>query len=234
MIGGVTRAQLAALFPHLSRLGQTRVLRRIAANHLRNFALRNALHYLGIAPARRIVIPSATLAAVEPPVIFGAFHIGAPHALGAAVERLDGEVLVLRRRRYEPAQAKNVRVAETEGGEEQRARAFHQAATHLRKGGYALVPIDPREGSRVAAPFFGRELLFARGAFALSRVGRVPIVPLLTRWRGLRVEVVCGPRIEPDASEEALAAAVAQWLESYLAGAPGEVSWRVFQLLRES
>jgi lauroyl/myristoyl acyltransferase len=233
VIRGVTRAHLATLFPHLSRTEQNRALFRIVADRVRNFAFIRALHYLGIAPARRIVIPSETLAAIEPPVIFGSFHVGPAHALGAAVECLNGEVLVLRRRAYEPAQAKNIRVAETDGGDEQRARAFHQAAVHLRNRGYVLLPIDPMVASRVAAPFFGRSLLLARGAFALSRIEHVPIVPLLTRWRGLRVEVLCGPRIGPSDSEEELAASTAKWLESYLAGAPGEVTMRVFQLLRE-
>ena len=37
-------------------------------------------------------------------------------------------------------------------GEEQRARAFHRAVGQLRGGGYVLLPIDPQEAARVAAP----------------------------------------------------------------------------------
>lgn len=230
----VSRAQIAALFPQLSGFATARAATRTAVDRVRNLALRTTLHYFGLPPVRPVVLPNAVFDALQAPAIIGTFHIGPTHALGVAIERLPGEVLVLRRRAYEPAQAKNVQVAETAGSEEQRARAFHRAVGQLRGGGYVLLPIDPQEAARVPAPFFGRTLLLARGAFALARVARAPILPVVTRWRSVRVEIHCGPLIEPEDSEEAMAAIAAGWLESYLAGAPGEVTPRVFQLLRES
>jgi lauroyl/myristoyl acyltransferase len=233
-VNPVSRAQLRALFPQLSGAATARAAARTAVDRVRNLALRTTLHYFGLPPVRPFVLPNATFDALRAPAIIGTFHIGPTHALGAAIERLPGEVLVLRRRAYAPAQARNVQVAETGGGEELRARAFHRAVGHLRDGGYVLLPIDPAEGARVAAPFLGRSLMLARGAFALARVARAPILPVVTRWRGLRMEIHCGPLIEPGDSEERLAEQAAAWLESYLTAAPGEVAPRVFQLLRES
>jgi lauroyl/myristoyl acyltransferase len=232
-VNPVSRAQIGALFPQLSGMALARAATRTAVDRVRNLALRTTLHYLGLPPVRSLVLPNSDFDGLQAPAIIGTFHIGPTHALGAAIERLPGEVLVLRRRAYEPAQARNVRVAETEGSEELRARAFHRAVGHLRGGGYVLLPIDPREGARVAAPLLGRTLLLARGAFALARVARAPILPVITRWRGARVEIHCGPLIAPEDSEEAMAGRAAAWLESYLTGAPGEVTPRVFQLLRE-
>jgi lauroyl/myristoyl acyltransferase len=227
----VSAEQIRTLFPRLTKAQVARALLQTRVNEARNRIYAGFQHQLGLGPGRLVLLPTDDLTALRPPLIFGTFHVGPTLALGAAMERLPGEVLVLRRRSYKPAQAKNVSTAETEGSEERRAQAFHRAVMHLRGGGYALLPIDPLEASRVAAPFFGRSLLLARGAFALSRVARVPIVPLITRWRGVRVEVFRGPRIEPSDSEEALAAEAARWLEQYLDDAPGEVTPRVFELM---
>jgi len=227
----VSAAQIRALFPRLTAAQVARVLLQTRFNEVRNRIYTGFRRQLGLGPGRLVLLPTDELTAVAPPVIFGTFHVGPTLALGAPMERLPGEVLVLRRRSYKPAQAKNVSTAETEGSEERRAQAFHRAVMHLRAGGYTLVPIDPLEASRVPAPFFGRSLLLARGAFALARVARVPIVPLIARWRGVHVELFRGPRIEPSDSENAMAAEAARWLEQYLKDAPGEVTSRVFELM---
>ncbi|HYO79000.1 MAG TPA: hypothetical protein VE010_21230 [Thermoanaerobaculia bacterium] len=222
---------IETLFPDLSRADARRVTRQMRLTTMRNAMLLRAMHYFGLRSVRLLLMPDHSIAKVQPPVIFGTFHIGVPHALGVAMERLPHEALVLRRRASARAQRKNVRVVETGETDEQRALAFHRAASHLLGGGVALMALDPEHAARIAAPFFGRTILLARGAFALARVARVPIVPLVARWRGLRLETVCGAPIAA-ASEQEMADAAAKWLEAYLRDQPGQTSARVLELLR--
>ncbi|HEX8253481.1 MAG TPA: hypothetical protein VF846_10055 [Thermoanaerobaculia bacterium] len=222
---------IETLFPDLSPSDLRRASRQMRLTALRNVMLVRAMRYFGFAPVRALVASNPALSLVRPPVIFGTFHIGPAHALGVAMERLTHEVLVLRRSVSAGAQRKNVRVVATGENDEQRALAFHRAASHLLGGGVALMALDPEHSARIATPFFGRTLLLARGAFALARVANVPIVPLVARWRGVRIETVCGAPIAP-ASEQAMADAAANWLDTYLRTCPGETSARVFELLR--
>lgn len=197
---------------------------------LRTRVLMYAVHHHGTRAARELLIPSQALATLRPPLVLGTFHIGPMHAFGAVLASMPGETLVLRRQAYEPAQPANVSVAETEGTEEERAVAFTRAVVHLRKGGFVFLTLDPMDGTRIAAPFMGRTLNLARGGFALARLARVPLVPLIARWHGMRIEIVAGAPVEVT-SEEQAAAEVARWLEQYLRAHPDEMTERTRELI---
>ena len=108
--------------------------------------------------------------------------------------------------------------------------AFTRAVVHLRKGGFVFLTLDPMVGTRIAAPFLGRTLNLARGGFALARLARVPLVPLIARWNGMRIEIVAGAPVEV-ASEAQAAAEVARWLEQYLRAHPDEMTERTRELI---
>ena len=164
---------------------------------------------------------SPDLAALRPPLLLGTFHVGAVHALGPALERLPGPVLALRHGLlYSPDPP--VEIVTTEGDDQQRAAAFQRALARLDSGGFAVLAVDVVPGSGLPVSCLGRTLELARGPFALARLAKVPLAPLLARWRGGEVEVEVGQPIHGE-EESALAAAAARWLEQYLLDSPAEL-----------
>jgi lauroyl/myristoyl acyltransferase len=124
----------------------------------------------------------------------------------------------------------NTTFESSQGDEQQRARVFHRCLQFLRTGGCVFLPLDPSESVRVAAPFRGRTLQLARGPFALARITGAPLVPIVARWSGARIEFEIGPLIPTAEDEGAIAAAAAAWLEQYLLRHPQEISERIVQL----
>lgn len=78
----------------------------------------------------------------------------------------------------------------------------------------------------------GRRFAFARGAFALARLSRAPVVPIVARWQGASVLITCGDPVAPDDDAESMATAVAMWLERYLLEHPEQIGHRTLELLR--
>jgi hypothetical protein len=150
--------------------------------------------------------------------------------LGAALERVPGRVLVLRRRISGTTGPSRLTIELTDGDEQHRARVFYRALDWLREGGSVFMPLDPEEAVRIGAPFRGRSLLLARGPFAMSRIMQVPIVPIVARWRGSRIEIIAGDPIPPADDESVIAAGAAAWLERYLLESPLEISERILSL----
>ncbi len=152
---------------------------------------------------------------IRPPLILGTFHVGAVDAWGRVIEQLPGDVFIFRR--------------EENDGEQVRALAFHRALQQLRSGGFVFVALDPaKDAARVEVPFRRGTLSLARGAFVLSRVSGVPIVPFVARSRG---KAVLGEPLAPG-DERGQAAAAARWLERYLAERPDELTAHVRSLMR--
>lgn len=211
-----------------------RTARRVTV-HARNTILRNQIFWQmrvsgDLESGRRLVVPNHSLEALRRPVILGTFHVGALLALGAALERVPGRVLVLRRRISGAAVSQGLTIEPTEGDEQHRARVFYRALDWLRDGHCVFMPLDPEEAVRIAVPFRGRSLLLARGPFAMSRIMQVPIVPIVARWRGSRIEIVVGDPIPPSDDESEIAAGAAAWLERYLLESPLEISERILSL----
>jgi hypothetical protein len=87
--------------------------------------------------------------------------------------------------------------------------------------------------ARTAAPFFGGTLRLAAGVFAVARIAKVPIVPLVARWIGDEIEIVVGDPLPASNDENAMAASAAQWLEQYLRDSPTELSGRILELMSD-
>jgi hypothetical protein len=227
----VSRERIESVFPHLSR----RDVRRVSA-HVRNAELRNEIVVEmmlagGMDPVRALVDENEQLAALRPPVILGTFHTGALTAIGAALERVPGRVLILRRASPLGRVPSPLFIEETDGDEQRRALVFHRALDWLAGGDSVFMPLDPEQAAvRLAVPFHGRALNLARGPFAIARIARVPIVPIVARWRGTRAEIVVGDAIAPSDDESATATAAAAWLERYLRDSPREISARILAL----
>ena len=171
----------------------------------------------GGAQIRALVRPNDAIARLRPPMIIGTFHVGPILGLGVLTERLNGETMILR--------------GSVGSTEQQRAATFHRAIEALRAKGFIVMALDPYEAQRIAVPFFGRTLQLARGAFAMARIARVPIVPLVARWDGNEIELVIGDALPSSDDEQAMAEAAARWLEGYLREWPGELSYRIRELM---
>jgi hypothetical protein len=163
-------------------------------------------------------------------MILGTFHIGPTLALGAVQERLKENLLVLRGSQFPFDRASRDRVGSTD---QERAATFHRAIERLRDG-FVLMALDPREAQRIEVPFLGGTLQLARGPFAMARVARVPIVPVVARWDGNEIELVFGDPLPVSNDERAMATSAACWLERYLQERPGELSYRVLELMRNA
>ena len=223
--------QVQALFPHLAPRAAARVAWKIGALEARNRLLVDAIRREGLEPVRRLMRPpSEAFAALRPPLILGTFHVGAVQALGAAIERLPGPVLVLRLGAlYSPRPP--VEILSTEGDDQRRALAFQRALAHLAAGGFVVLALDGAPGPGLRVPCLGRTLELARGPFALARLTGAPLVPLVARWRKSEVEAEVGVAIGGMMEEGALAASAARWLEGYLMEAPEEIGFGLVRAL---
>jgi lauroyl/myristoyl acyltransferase len=214
-----TRAQLRALFPDVPAQELSRVLRQIWSSHARTTLLGGWYYREHMAPVYRLTRANDAIRDLRSPMIVGTFHIGPTLATGTIRGQLDGELLVLRG---------NVGTTDQE-----RAATFHRAIERLRDG-FVLMALDPREAQRIEVPFLGSTLQLARGPFAMARVARVPITPLIARWEGNAIELVLGEPLAISTDERELASAAARWFERYLREHPGELSYRVLELMRSS
>ena len=228
-----SRTMLRSLFPNLSRHDTGRVLRRIWTTYARTLLLGGWIRRAGRAPVRLIVRENDAVGRLRPPMIVSTFHIGPTLGLGVLSERMQGETLVMRGTQFPLDRATRENVNLVEGTDQQRAATFHRAIERLRRNGFVILALDPHEAHRIAAPFFGRTLQLARGPFAMARIARVPIVPLVARWDGQEIELIVGEPLPILDDEQALAALAAQWLERYLRESPGELSARILELMRE-
>lgn len=181
------------------------------------------------------LVPNPALSALRPPVVVASFHVGPYQALGATLSPLPGEALIVDREQF----GARPDVTMVAGGDDewQRARTFHRALGTVRAGGTVLTMLDGAHTddypvSTIHVPMLGRSLPLARGAFALARIGRAPIVPIVLRWRGTAMDATVGDPIAPDLGEERMAAAAAEWLERYLRRVPDEISVFVLERLR--
>ncbi len=202
---------------------------RIRCTQLRTQILSSWIRRHGAAAVRKLVRRDDAIARLQPPMILGTFHVGPVLALGVLSEWLSAETLVLRGPQFAVGgDSQNVTLVE--GTEQQRAATFHRAIERL-SDGFVLVALDPKDAPRITVPFFGGTLRLARGPFAMARIRRVPIVPVVARWDGHAIELIAGDPLPPSDDEQALAASAARWLEGYLREWPGEMSSRVLELM---
>lgn len=173
-------------------------------------------------------------AEIPPPAVLATFHVGPMHAVGAWLERLPAEVLVLQAGHEAKSPPRPGRTTlHVAANEWSRAAAFRTAVETLRSGAFVFLAVDGSGSRPVEAPLFGRTVGLARGAFALSRITGAPIRPVAPRWRGYGVEIVAGEPVPP-ADDRAMAAVLTGWLEAFVREAPGEILPALVDLLRES
>ncbi|MBK5260361.1 MAG: hypothetical protein JJE51_12260 [Thermoanaerobaculia bacterium] len=215
-----TAAEVRALFPHLDDAAAERVARKIGALTECNRVLVHSILRSGIDPIRPLMSMPDSISA---PCILGTFHVGAVHALGPALERLGKPVTSFRLGSIFTPRAPLV-IESTEGSAEQRAAAFYRAMTQLRGGGYVVMALDIVTGSFIETRCLGRRLPLARGAFALSRMTGVPILPLVVRWTSDGVQIVIG---DAPVTEET----TGPWLEQYLVDSPAELTLGLLRTL---
>lgn len=209
-------AEVNALFPHLDAMDSARVASRVSSLHERNRVLVQCIATRGIDPLRTLVSASESFQSVRGPRILATFHVGAVHAFGPALERLQSPVLAFRDGPiFTPRGALEIQT--TKGDEQLRAAALHRALQHLRDGGIVFLAFDDARGDGVEAQCLGRRLRIAGGAFALARWTSAPIQIAAARWIGHRVAIDLGqPLTTPSEA--------AGWLERYLLETPSEVT----------
>ncbi|MFL5780364.1 MAG: hypothetical protein ACJ760_03545 [Thermoleophilaceae bacterium] len=232
---GISDGWLTAAFPGLRPDALPAVRQRTWENFLKGEALDAAVRRGGGTRDYPRATPNRALNELPPRVVVASFHIGPFQAVGAFLDTLPAARVTVAREQYEPRP--DMTLLHRGEDEWQRARTFGRALAELRSGRPVIVNVDglptgDHPMPAIEVPMLGRSMPFARGAFALARLGRAPIVPVASRWRGTAMEVTVGEPIAPDRGEAPAAAALAAWLEGYLVESPGEVS--VFLLERLS
>jgi lauroyl/myristoyl acyltransferase len=230
---GIPEREIHALVPELDPARLRAARRRTWSNFLMAEALDAALERPGSRSPHPRVVPTPA-ADLRPPAIIASFHIGPFPAIAAVLEQLDGEVLAVHRGRFAPRPGVTlVRIGESEW---ERARIFHRAVQALRSGGFVYTALDGYgddgyDAATLEVPMLGGTVSLARGGFALARITGAPLVPMVARWRGTRVEITSGDPIEPGRTEVATAAATASWIEGYLREYPGEIHPRTVEIV---
>ncbi|HEX7808808.1 MAG TPA: hypothetical protein VF608_08785 [Thermoanaerobaculia bacterium] len=225
----LSRDRVREIFPHIDDATMNELLAQGRRTAMRNFMLAESIRLYDYPALRKVCVPNEAMRTLPTPLILGTFHLGALPAIGAGLEILPANVLVVRSTPKVANVHDNLIIEMTRGDEQHRARLFHRGLQFLREGKYVFLPLDPEESTRVAAPFRGRTMQLARGPFAMSRITNTPILPLVARWNGRRIEFVIGDVI-PAGEEDVTAAAAAAWLERYLDEHPLDISPRVLEL----
>ena len=178
--------------------------------------------------ARMITMPDP--ATLRPPLVLVSFHIGPIVAIGLLLDRLPGGVLAFT---AGFPSWRTVTMANVDGDEWQRVAAFQTAVDTLQRGGCVFIAADGARRKRIHTTMFGRRVSMARGAFALSRLTGAPMLPLVARWRGGRIEIVAGDPIPPT-DEATMVGALGTWLERHLQEDPEDLGPEFVDYLRRS
>jgi hypothetical protein len=154
----------------------------------------------------------------EPPMVLVSFHIGAYRSVTRLLERLSAPVFLLADvvgRRPLP----RVTMFAIGDSPSRRLMGMKLALDELRAGRFVFLFIEGGKSSAVPVTISGRSHGLARGPFVLARLAGVPVLPLVARWRGGKVQYTFGRPIEV-ADEATMAAAVAGWFDEYMSAHP--------------
>jgi hypothetical protein len=210
--------QAFAIASLLDRLGR-------ALGHGDPYFWRRGVMYIGyFHPSDRWPFPQIAAGpdprALNGPLVLVGPHVGAVEGVGALLARLPGEVISLVDREWPPQ--RKVRTISLSGGEWQRVAALKQAADTLKSGGFVFLVADGMGNARVETELLGETVSWTRGAFELARLTGSPMLPVLTLWRGRKLEIVTGELIFPS-DAATMAGSLATWLESYASEDPALV-----------
>jgi hypothetical protein len=231
-LSGPSIADIAALIGREARGGLSGVGSDISALRYQNRALVSLVQQRGIRILETFIDPGSLDGLAQfrtgPPVVLVTWHLGPAFALGGAFTRVGLRVLIVRRAiGYHTTP--NLDVAIAGGGCDARAAVFRQAVARVREGGHVIMAADGLEaGLTAAVPCLGRRVPMARGPFALARITRAPLVPVVARWDPSgRIRIIVGePLIAEENSpdiEASYASAAARWLDGYLRASPKQL-----------
>lgn len=232
---GIADGQIAEVFPELPPGARRAVRQQTWENFLRGEALEASLRIRGGGRLYPRLIRDPAVTRLRPPLILATFHVGPFQAIGAVLRPLPADSVAVARGQYRSQPGLTLLWAGED--ETQRTRTFHRTISALRAGKYVVVTLDGHHHEQfdvatIEVPLLGRSLPLARGAFALARLTRTPIVPVALRWRGTAMETTVGAPLSPDLGERGMAVAAAAWLEGYLRERPGELSVFILERLR--
>jgi hypothetical protein len=215
--------EVRQLFPEASRPRAQWMLWRALAHHFRDEAAA-ALSWKHSDLFPQVVTVPPELESLPGPAIIATVHLGTLQTSRVVFSRFGKDLIYVL----------------SYGHAEVGAAVFWHALEALRRGGVALVPVDAYHGARLESVFFGHPVSLARGAFALSRISRVPVIPLAYIWRDGKLTAVAGdPILFPSSGsdierESVVAAKVMHWLESYLRSHPRDAGLRAIKLFSRS
>lgn len=211
--------RIRSVFAHMTEPEARRAERDLRCSMLKSRALGVALSRTRGEPVFPPVAVGAAFADVRGPAVLTTFHVGPVGAIGEVVRRVPGEITALHRMDWRfPSNVAGVYVDDTDMGQ---AAAFYHGVSALRRGGCVLILGDGPPGHEVS--LLGRVTTLKRGPYALARITGAPIVPLVARWTGASVDIVCGRPIQAIDDEAAMAQAMAAVLERHLLEHPGEI-----------
>lgn len=194
---------------------------RPRVTNLRDWVLHTRIGDPGTDTPHPPIVAGPDASELRGPMVLVTFHMGALGALGAFLEQLAGEVLVLRM--VLPELPRGTTAIGVGGFDEwQRIQTTRRAVAALRRGGFVFLAADGWGTSHVEMKVFDGIMVVTRGAFAIAKLGRAPMVPITARWRGGKLEIVTGDPIPPG-NEATMAAALGRWLERYLREHPREI-----------
>lgn len=217
---GLSDHDVRRFFPDLSDVEIGRIRRAAWRRWVRLRVLDAASAWPGADWPYPPLAHEAVLPTIEAPAILASFHVGPIPATGMLLEQLPESTVVLH---VGQSARPSLEVVAVGADDWSRAAALRAGVDALRDGKYVFLMVDANVfPATLEVEMFGRTTRLARGAFALSRMTGVPIVPFAARWRGRRIELVTGTPIQPG-SESETAAATAAWFEQFVRDAPEEI-----------
>lgn len=230
---GPTHARMRQLFPEMSASQRASAIRSIWRTQVRQFLLLGIARRGGVRALAPLVVDPQRVSELQPPVIVATFHTGPVIALGVVAEHCNEGVLGLRSMDLGVSRAPHVSIHFDMDTEEQRAASFVAAHRSLREGVFVFMAVDPMQSGGMRVRFFDGTLRLARGAFALTRMTGVPIVPVIARWEGDRIAFTVGKALS-GSDEVETATAAARWLEAHLRERPEACSDHLIELTAPS
>ncbi|HKR67111.1 MAG TPA: hypothetical protein VJZ00_25520, partial [Thermoanaerobaculia bacterium] len=161
----VSAADVQRLFPALTERDAKRAAAHARNSEMRNHVVLEMMLAGGMDPCRALVAHEPRVEAIASPAVLGTFHVGALAALGPALERVPGRVLVIRRAAPVTSVRSRLELEIIDDDEQRRAFGFARALEWLASGRSVFLPLDPEQAVRVAVPFCARTLQLARGPF---------------------------------------------------------------------
>lgn len=184
---GPIETQILGLFREMERSSALRAARAVSAQEFKNRAVETFQAHWGIEPLAPYVIwrNSDILSRFRKrrqPIIMTSAHFGPLECIGAGLYQIDMPTMIFKAHKpchkYPPGFS-----AHSTFSEKSRLTALLKLGfEHVRAGGNIFLTLEGWGNKGHRAPFLGRLIHYKRGALALARMTRVPLVPIVARW----------------------------------------------------